>query len=76
MGGTASSVVLAQVTTAATFFALLFIDFPTLQELGGLVGLGILLCCGLTLLLLPALLPRTGRPPGARHSRRPGSAGS
>jgi len=58
MGGTASSVVLAQVTTAATFFALLFIDFPPLQELGSLVGLGILLCCGLTLLLLPALLPR------------------
>jgi uncharacterized protein len=58
MGGTASSVVLAQGTTAATFLALLFIDFPTLQDLGGLVGLGILLCCGLTLLLLPALLPR------------------
>ena len=58
MSGTASSVVLAQATTAATFFALLFIDFPTLQDLGSLVGLGILLCCGLTLLLLPALLPR------------------
>ena len=58
IGGTASSVVLAQMTTAATFFALLFIDFPTLQDLGSLVGLGILLCCGLTLLLLPALLPR------------------
>jgi uncharacterized protein len=58
MGGTASSVVLAQMTTAATFFALLFIDFPPLQDLGSLVGLGILLCCGLTLLLLPALLPR------------------
>jgi predicted RND superfamily exporter protein len=58
MGGTASSVALAQLTTAATFFALLCVDFPTLQELGSLVGLGILLCCALTLLLLPALLPR------------------
>jgi predicted exporter len=67
MGGTASSVVLAQVTTAATFFALLFIDFPTLQDLGSLVGLGILLCCGLTLLLLPAMLPR-------RADNRPGRA--
>ena len=28
MSGTASSVVLAQATTAATFLALLFIDFP------------------------------------------------
>lgn len=65
MGGTASSVVLAQMTTAATFFALLFIDFPPLQELGSLVGLGILLCCGLTVLLLPALLPR-------RTDARPG----
>jgi uncharacterized protein len=58
MAGTASSVVLAQVTTAATFFALLFIDFPTLQDLGRLVGLGILLCCAFTLVLLPALLTR------------------
>jgi uncharacterized protein len=58
MGGTASSVVLAQATTAATFLALLFIDFPTLQALGSLVGLGILLCCGFTLLLLPAFLSR------------------
>jgi hypothetical protein len=58
MAGTASSVVLAQLTTAATFFALLFIDFPTLQDLGSLVGLGILLCCGLTIVMLPALLPR------------------
>ena len=48
MSGTASSVVLAQMTTAATFLALLLIDFPTLQDLGSLVGLGILLCCGLT----------------------------
>ena len=58
MSGTASSVVLAQATTAATFFALLFVDFPSLQDLGSLVGLGILLCCGFTILLLPALLPR------------------
>src|SRR5213078_1594307 len=58
MAGTASSVVLAQATTAATFLALLIIDFPTLQDLGGLVGLGILLCCVLTLLMLPGMVPR------------------
>ena len=58
MAGTASSVVLAQLTTTATFLALLFIDFPTLQSLGALIGLGILVCCGLTLVLLPALLAR------------------
>jgi len=55
---TASSVVLAQLTTAATFFALLFVDFPTLQDLGSLVGVGIVICCALTLLLLPGFLPR------------------
>ena len=58
MAGTASSVVLAQATTAASFAALLFIDFPTLEDLGGLVSLGIVLCCALSLFLLPALLSR------------------
>jgi len=58
MSTTASSVVLAQLTTSATFLALLFIDFPTLQDLGSLVGIGILICCALTLLLLPGFLPR------------------
>ena len=57
VSGTASSVVLAQLTTAATFLALLLIDFPTLQDLGSLVGLGIICCLILTILLMPALLP-------------------
>lgn len=64
MSGTAVSVILAQVTTAATFFALLFIDFPTLNDLGALVGIGILLTCVLTLVLLPALLTRNARTHG------------
>jgi predicted exporter len=55
---TARSVALAQLTTAASFFALLFGDFPTLRELGSLVGIGIVICCALVLLLLPALLVR------------------
>jgi predicted exporter len=66
MGGTASAVVLAQVTTAATFLALLFIDFPTLQDLGAIVGAGILLACGFTLVLLPALLSRSRSIGGGR----------
>ena len=64
MTGTASSVILAQVTTAATFFALLFIDFPTLNDLGGLVGIGVLLSCSFTLILLPAMLARSARTRG------------
>jgi predicted RND superfamily exporter protein len=66
MSGTASSVVLAQLTTAATFLALLLIDFPTLQSLGALIGFGILVCCALTLLLLPALLARRTDTPMGR----------
>jgi predicted exporter len=66
MAGTASAVVLAQVTTAATFLALLFIDFPTLQDLGAIVGAGILLACGFTLVLLPALLSRSRTTRGGR----------
>jgi predicted RND superfamily exporter protein len=58
MAGTASSVVLAQATSVATFLALLALDFPTLEDLGSLVGLGMLLVCPLTLVLLPALLTR------------------
>jgi len=58
LSGTASSVVLANITTAVTFAALITVDFPTLRDLGSLVGLGILLCCALTLVLLPAMLSR------------------
>ena len=57
---TGASVALAQATSVATFLALLVLDFPTLQDLGALVGLGILLVCPLTLLLLPALLAKFG----------------
>lgn len=55
---TGASVALAQATSVATFLALLVLDFPTLQDLGALVGLGILLVSPLTLLLLPALLAK------------------
>jgi predicted RND superfamily exporter protein len=64
--GTARSVMLAYGTTAATFFALLLIDFPSLHDLGLLIGIGILACYGLLLTLLPALVgvtaPRPMRP--------------
>ncbi len=62
--GTATSIMLAYGTTAATFLALVTVDFPSLEDLGRLVGLGILVCCLLLLTLLPALIrvtaPRTG----------------
>ena len=54
--GTARSVMLAYGTTAATFFGLMVIDFPSLRELGLIVGIGILACYVLLILLLPALV--------------------
>jgi hypothetical protein len=63
--GTASAVLLAYVTTAATFLALLVVDFPILDELGMLVGVGILACSALVLLLLPGLVGFT-RPARSR----------
>ena len=57
---TVSSVLLGYITSVATFAALMLIDFPSLEELGRLVGLGMLLCAGLTLLLVPAFLSFQG----------------
>jgi len=52
---TARSMVLGNLTTAATFFALVLLDFPSLEQMGRLVGLSILLSCAAALLLLPPL---------------------
>jgi predicted RND superfamily exporter protein len=50
-------------TTAATFYGLMFVDFPSLQQLGRLIGHSMFVCGVLTLVMVPALLPRrsTGR---------------
>jgi predicted RND superfamily exporter protein len=65
LGGPASSMLLGMWTTAATFYGLMFVDFPSLEQLGALVGHSMVLCGLLTLLLVPALLPRRSpkRPP-------------
>jgi uncharacterized protein len=56
-----SSMLLGMWTTAATFYGLMFVDFPSLQQLGRLLGHSMVICGILTLVLVPALLPR--RPP-------------
>ena len=53
---TVSSVFLGYLTTVATFGALILIDFPSLQELGRLVALGMVLSAVLTVLFVPAFL--------------------
>ena len=61
IAGTAApslSMLLGMMTTAATFLGLMFVDFPSLQELGRLIGLSMALCGVFTLVLVPALLPK------------------
>jgi uncharacterized protein len=56
--GPSVSMLLGMMTTAATFLGLMFVDFPSLQELGRLIGYSMALCGVFTLVLVPALLPK------------------
>ncbi len=69
MAGPSASMLLGMWTTAATFYGLAIVDFPSLEELGLLIGHGMLLCGVLTLVLIPALLPKRGprTPPLTAH---------
>ena len=62
-----SSMLLGMWTTAATFYGLKFVDFPSLEQLGTLIGHSMVLCGLLTLILVPALLPQR-RPARAPRS--------
>ena len=64
---------LGMLTTAATFYGLVFVDFPTLRQLGLLIGHSMVACGILTLLLIPALLPR--RPSALAASSRSSGTG-
>ncbi|MGE0448061.1 MAG: MMPL family transporter [Vicinamibacterales bacterium] len=57
-----SSMLLGMWTTAATFYGLAFVDVPSLQQLGLLIGHAMVACGILTLVLVPALLPRSPAP--------------
>jgi len=61
LGGASVSMLLGMWTTAATFLGLLAVDFPSLQQLGLLIGVGMLVCGVLTLLIVPAALARAPR---------------
>jgi hypothetical protein len=58
IAGPTSSMLLGMWTTAATFYGLMFVDFPSLQQLGRLLGHSMVACGVLTLVMIPALLPR------------------
>jgi uncharacterized protein len=57
IGSPAASMLFGMLTTAATFYGLVFVDFPSLQQLGLLIGHSMVACGLLTLVLIPALLP-------------------
>ncbi len=61
LSGPSSSMLLGMWTTAATFYGLAVVDFPSLEELGLLIGHSMMVCGVLTLVLVPALLP--AKPP-------------
>jgi predicted RND superfamily exporter protein len=63
LGGPSASMLLGMLTTAATFYGLVFVDFPSLQQLGLVIGHSMVACGLLTLVLVPALLPAR-RPSG------------
>ena len=68
-----SSMLLGMWTTAATFYGLMFVDIPSLQQLGMLIGHSMMACGLLTLVLVPALLPR-GRSTARRVLTMPRAA--
>jgi len=74
--GPATSMLLGMWTTAATFYGLAVVDFPSLEQLGMLIGHSMALCGILTLLLVPALLPRRAPQNPPRSLSMPGLAAS
>jgi uncharacterized protein len=63
LGGPSASMLLGMWTTAATFLGLLVVDFPSLEQLGLLIGLSMIVCGLLTLVIVPASL--SSRPAAA-----------
>ncbi len=74
LGGPAASMLLGMLTTGVMFLALTMVDFPSLEQLGLLIGASMIVCGFATLILVPALLPRAARPGAVRDVRMPGFA--
>jgi uncharacterized protein len=56
LAGPSASMLLGMWTTAATFLGLVVVDFPSLEQLGLLIGLSMIVCGVLTLVMVPASL--------------------
>jgi predicted exporter len=75
LSGASASMLLGMWTTAATFYGLMLVDFPSLTQLGTLVGHSMAVCGVVTLLLVPALLPSRRTATRGRALLMPGFAG-
>jgi hypothetical protein len=62
LGGSSASMLLGMFTSAATFLALTLVEFPSLRELGRIIGLGMVFGGIATFFLVPALLPSAVKP--------------
>jgi uncharacterized protein len=62
LGGSSASMLLGMFTSAATFLALTLVEFPSLRELGRVIGLGMVFGGIATFFLVPALLPSKVKP--------------
>ena len=71
--GPSASMLLGMFTTAASFYGLYFVDFPSMRQLGLIIGHAMVACGLLTLVLVPALLPSRVSAP-ARNSSWPALA--
>jgi predicted RND superfamily exporter protein len=76
LAGPSSSMLLGMWTTAATFYGLALVDFPSLEQLGILIGHSMVLCGILTLIMVPAFLPRRRPARPIRALRMPRLAAS
>ena len=56
IAGPSTSMLLGMWTTAATFYGLMFVDFPSLQQLGALIGHSMMVVRHPDAFLVPALL--------------------
>ena len=74
LAGPSKSMLLGMWTTAATFYGLTVVDFPSLEQLGMLIGHSMVLCGLLTLVMVPAFLPRRASAIGAAPLTLPGLA--
>jgi predicted RND superfamily exporter protein len=73
--GPSASMLLGMWTTAATFYGLTVVDFPSLEQLGRLIGHSMVVCGLLTLFIVPAMLPRARRAGAQRRLTMPRLAG-